>query len=231
MKEQKETKKIFAQGICFDKLFLIFVIGCVFGTYYEEILMFCLNYIRHGIYLWESRQGVIYGPFSPIYGAGAVLMTYVLVSKERKWYQTFLSGALLGGSFEYVISFLQETFIGTVSWDYSNQFLNIHGRTTIPIMIGWGILALIFVKIVYPFISQLIEKIPYHFGKIMTKILVIYMCLNMLISWSALIRQTLRRNGFEPFTVVGEFFDTYFPDDFLKQYFPNMEPRDLQVKK
>lgn len=221
-----EQKKIFAQGICFYKLFLIFVIGSIFGVYYEQILTFVTNYIRYGTILWESRQGVIYGPFSPIYGAGAVLMTYVLASKQRKWYQTFLAGALLGGSFEYMVSFLQETFVGTVSWDYSKQFLNIHGRTTIPIMMAWGALSLFFVKIVYPFLSRQIEKIPYRFGKMMTLILVIYLSLDMLISWSALIRQTFRRNGFEPFTVVGEFFDRYFPDDFLKQYFPNMVPRD-----
>ena len=28
-------KRIFASGLGFDKLFIIFVIGCLFGNYYE----------------------------------------------------------------------------------------------------------------------------------------------------------------------------------------------------
>ena len=38
---KKESKnKIFAKGFCFKKIFIFFIIGCLFGTYYEEILWF-----------------------------------------------------------------------------------------------------------------------------------------------------------------------------------------------
>lgn len=33
-------EKIFAKGYCFAKVFIFFVIGCLIGTYYEEILWF-----------------------------------------------------------------------------------------------------------------------------------------------------------------------------------------------
>ncbi|MBS7021285.1 MAG: putative ABC transporter permease [Firmicutes bacterium] len=217
-----KEKKIFAKGLSFYKLFILFVIGCVVGTYYEQILTLIKHYIKDGSFVWEYRRGVIYGPFSPIYGAGTVLMIYILAKKKREWYQTFLYGSILGGAFEYAISFLQETFIGTVSWDYSSQLLNINGRTTVPIMIFWGVCSVLLVHFIYPWISNMIEKIPYDIGMMVSRVLLVFLILDMLISWSALIRQTLRRNHIKPFTVIGEFFDTYYPDEYLKKYFPNM---------
>lgn len=222
----KEKKEVFAHGLCFQKLFLLFVIGCVVGTYYEQILYLFQHYFKTGELLWASRRGVIYGPFSPIYGAGIVLITALLGKKQRPWYQTFLLGALIGGGFEYIISFLQEIFVGTISWDYSGHFLNFHGRTSVPIMICWGTAIMFYMHLVYPKLSSWIEKIPIDFGTIMVRILAVYLCFDMTLSWSALLRQNMRRNDIGPFTFVGEFFDRYYPDEFLKQYFPNMVVRD-----
>lgn len=231
-KSQEKNKEVttFAKGICFQKLFIIFIIGCIFGNYYEMILNLVKHYLRDGSIFWEVRRGVIYGPFSPIYGAGAVLMTYFLVDRNHKWYQTLIYGSLLGGLAEYIIGFLQETFIGTISWDYSSYFLNINGRTTIPIMLIWGILCLIFVKFIYPPISNLIEKIPINPGKTIFNICVIVLSLDMAISWTALIRQYLRRNDIPAFTIVGEFYDKVYTDERLKRAFPNMEIPESKVK-
>ena len=57
----------------------------------------------------------------------------------------------LGGGFEYLCSLFQEKVFGTVSWDYSHQMFNIGGRTSLKYMIIWGVLALIVVKVIYPF--------------------------------------------------------------------------------
>ena len=158
-----ENKK-FASGMCFYKMFWIFLVGCVFGAYYEEILNLVIHFHYHHELVWQLRRGVIYGPISPIYGMGAVLMIAILGRKKRPDYQTIFYGALLGGGFEYLISFLQETFLGTVSWDYTNEFLNINGRTTIPYAFVWGLLALLLVKVVYPLISNIVESFHIKFG-------------------------------------------------------------------
>ena len=219
------TSVVFAQGLCKQKLFLIFLIGSIIGAYYEQILHLIGMYIKTNTIVWEYRRGVIYGPFNVIYGFGAVIMTLLFVPKNYKWYQIILYGALLGGGVEYIVSFLQETFTHTTSWDYSERFLNINGRTTIPYMIIWGIFSLIFVKYLYPFVSKLIESIPYSIGTIFTKIMLIFMIFNMVISWSAIIRQTLRRNNVPPITNIGKFYDKYYPDEYLAKYFPNMVPK------
>lgn len=215
-------KEVFAKGFCFKKAFLLFVVGCIVGNYYEQILNLVTHYLADGSIFWEYRRGVIYGPFSPIYGAGAVLFVYFLTRKPLSNLKTILYGSLIGGGFEYLVSFFQEMFVGTTSWNYSTYFLNINGRTTIPYMLGWGLAAFFLVKKFYPWFSNLIEKIPFKIGNIIYKSLLVFLILDMLISWTALLRQNLRRNNIPPFTIVGEVYDTIYPDEVLHKYFPNM---------
>lgn len=222
LKKLFKRDQVFAKGICFDKLFIIFLIASVIGSLYEQLLNLFLVYSETGELVWEYRRGVIYGPFNVIYGFGAVLIIYLLADKKHKWYETILYGALLGGGIEYLIGFLQETFTQTISWDYSHKLLNINGRITLEYMFLWGFLAFLLVRYLYPFISKRIEKIPYKLGTLLTRILLIFMIINMLISWGAIIRQTLRRNHVPAFTPIGEFFDKHYDDEFLSKYFPNM---------
>lgn len=218
-----KQEKRFAEGICFWKLFWIFLIGSIFGAYYEQILNLFVHYHYHHELVWQLRRGVIYGPISPIYGAGAVLFTILLMRQEKTSTKIFFQGALIGGAFEYLISFLQETFLGTISWDYSGEFLNINGRTTIPYMIVWGLLALLFARVVYPLISHIIENFPKSFGRHFSKVLLILLILDFVISWGALFRQMFRHKGMEPITFVGEFFDKHYGDEVLKKYYTNMK--------
>lgn len=217
-------KRIFAEGLSLEKLVFIFVIGCAVGTYYEQILNFAKHYLEDGSIVWESRRGVIYGPFNPLYGAGIVFMAVVLNKKDRPWYLTLLYGSLLGGAFEYFTSLFQEIFVGTTSWDYTGYFLEIGGRTTIPFMIVWGLGGMFFAYVVYPFISSQIERIPYNLGMFLTKAMVIFFIINCLISWTAIFRQTQRRQGKEPYTIVGKIYDHVYTDEFLEKYYPNMKP-------
>lgn len=210
----------FAEGLCFKKLFFIFLIGSVIGTIYEDLLI----YFRDGV--WMTHRGVIYGPFNVIYGFGAVVMVYVLLRKSYNWWQTFILAALLGGIVEYTISFLQEFFTHTRSWDYSGMFLSLNGRTTVPIMLIWGVAGLVLVKVLYPFLSNLIEKIPVRIGDALFAGLVVFMALDMLVSWTAIIRQTLRHNHIPPLTPIGQFCDEVYHDEYLEHYFPNMVHRD-----
>ena len=81
----EKEDKIFAKGLCFSKLFIFFVFGCVFGTYYEELIYF-FKYKQ-----WSSRQGLMIGPFNPIYGIPAVILLIVLArkNKERGIFKTY----------------------------------------------------------------------------------------------------------------------------------------------
>lgn len=211
----------FAEGMNLKKLFWVFVIGCIFGTYYEELLTVVYSLITDGVFYWSPRRGVLWGPFSPIYGFGAAFMTLALIGKNDKWYVSFLKAALIGGIFEYMVSFFQEVFLHTVAWDYSGFFLNIGGRTTVPYMVAWGALGVVFVHFVYPTIEHMIESIPKKKGEVLTKVLMIFLAFDIVISWSAIARQTLRHMDKEPITFIGEFYDKYFTDEYLHRHFPN----------
>lgn len=226
--DDKNQPKPFAHGVCFRKMFFIFLIGSVIGSIYEELLFVVTTWFKTGTPDFALRQGVIYGPFNVIYGFGAVIMCLVLVTKKRSDLKVFLISAILGGLIEYFLSLGQEIVTHTVSWNYSDKFLNIGGRTTIPYMVVWGLLGLLFVKYVYPFFSDLIEKIPPKPGEMIFRFMLVFMVLDMALSWTALIRQTLRHNHVPPFTPIGEFYDSYYTDEFLQRYYPNMEHRDLK---
>jgi uncharacterized membrane protein len=222
--KEKEMKK-FAPGFCWQKMFLVFVIGCIFGALFEEIYhLFKLIYLQKPLF-WEYHRGVIYGPFSPIYGFGALLMTQILAKKERPDWQTYLYSCLLGGGVEYLLSYLQELATGTVSWDYRGMFLNINGRTNIPYMLVFGLLGLIFVKYVYPFISKSIESLSPKFGQIMVNILVVFLSIDALVSWTALYREEKRNEGIPAKTKIDKLYDKYYTDEFLDQYFHNRKKK------
>lgn len=219
----KSDNRVFAEGMSFSKMFIIFVIGSFIGVLHENIWGCIKHLYRTGTFFWPSHKGVIYGPFNPLYGAGIVFIIYILGKKKTKPLKTFLYGALLGGAIEYIVSFLMELVLGVASWDYSTYFLNINGRTTIPYMIFWGFASMILVHWIYPFLSKWIEKIPYKIGQSLLIILVIFMTLDMIVSWTALGRATLRNKGYEPFTFIGEFYDKVYPDEFLKTIYTNMK--------
>lgn len=216
-------KEVFTKGLSFKKIFIIFAIGSFFGAVYEELLVITKQIFNGLPLMWEYHRGVIYGPFNPLYGLGTICFIILLGRKKLSNLKVFLYSGLFGGFIEYFICLLQEIFIGTVSWDYSNHFLNINGRTTIPFMMVWGLLGLILIKIIYPFLSKAIDRIPVHFGNIFFKCLVILLSLDMLISWTALFRQEQRAKGKKPFTIIGEFYDKVYTDEFLSKYFSNMK--------
>ena len=110
-----------------------------------------------------SRSSLIYGTFSVVWGFGAALLTVMLAGlADRPDRVIFLAGALLGGFYEYMCSVFTELVFGTVFWDYSDMPLNIGGRTNVLFMIFWGILSVVWIKILYPRLSALFEKIPPH---------------------------------------------------------------------
>jgi uncharacterized membrane protein len=213
-KQKKEEK--FAEGFCFNKVFLIYVIGCMIGTYYEEILTFC----RSG--QWLSRQGIIYGPFNPVYGAGFLAFTVLLCRNlKRKWWLTYIYSCLIGGVTETISSLIGEYVFQANAWDYSDKFLNIAGRTTIPYMLFWGAGGLIFIKLVYPALSKFIELLPKRIGDLVMPSFLIFVLLSHVVSYTALFRYGTRAEGKAPSNAVEKLLDEHFDDKLMKQYYDN----------
>lgn len=215
--EKSEEKPVFAKGMCLDKIIWIFLI-CAFGGDIIETL-----YCRITAGVWMSRSSVIYGPFSLVWGIGAALLTMVLqrlAGKDDRY--VFISGAILGGVFEYMCSVFTEVFFGTTFWDYSWMPFNIGGRTNLLYCIFWGIIAVVWIKICYPRLSTWIEKIPLVTGKVVTWLFLILMICNALISAMAMIRYTQRQKESVASNVIEEFLDNEYPDALVEKIWPNM---------
>ena len=196
------------------RIFWVFVIGSVFGFFAE--MTYALVYTR----TLEIRKGLIYGPFIQIYGIGAVAY-YILISKVKDPKKAFFSGMIMGGTLEYLCSFFQEIFFGTISWDYSNMFFNLNGRTSMLYCVYWGIIAVIFLKIVYPMFEK-IDYLIYKKGiRIFTVFFILFMIYDITISCMAGNRQKERRNQIPPKNIVDEFLDNTYPDELLDSVYNN----------
>ena len=208
----------FAFGLCYSKLFWIFMVGNVVGFVLETL------YALVTTHEFQVRVGLVFGPFIPVYGLGAVAITLLLSRMySQKDIMIFLASMFIGGGFEYLCSFVQQAVFGTVSWEYSDSPLNIGGRTNLMFSFFWGILGMLWVKDLYPAMSRIIQKIPKRVGRPLTVIFTVLMVIDVLLSAGAVYRRSERVNHVPATNAVQEFFDTYFPDSYLDFIFPHMQ--------
>ena len=164
------------------------------------------------------------GPFIPVYGFGAVAITLFLYHMyNQKDSMIFLASMVIGGGFEYLCSFLQQLMFGTVSWEYSDSAFNLGGRTNLMYSFFWGILGLIWVKDLYPLFSRNIQKIPKKVGRPLTVAVTLFMAADIALSAGAVYRESQRINNIPATNAVQEFFDEWFPDEFLDIIYPHMQ--------
>lgn len=196
------------------KIFWVFLIGSIIGCIVETLVGIIFDHS------FKIRQGLIYGPFIPVYGIGAI-MYYFIVSRIKDTKKIFILSMFLGGAIEYFCSYFQELCFGTVSWDYSNMFLNIGGRTSLLFCFCWGILGVLFVKFLFP----LLQKIDIYIGnmqfKYITAILVSFMIFNIGISCLAGARQNQRVQKIEADSKMDAFLDKHYPDVVMDNVYSN----------
>lgn len=212
-----ETPDCFAPGCSFYKIVLLFIIGSFLGDIVETI--FCR--VRAGI--WMSRSSLVWGPFSIVWGFAIAAATVLLYRYRNNLDRfLFLMGTVLGGAYEYLCSVLTELVFGTVFWDYSAIPFNLGGRINLLYCFFWGIAAVVWFKILYPWFSEKIEQIPKKAGKTVTWCLIIFMCANMAVSALALIRSNERSQGIPAESSWQQVMDVRFDDARLEKIYPNM---------
>ncbi len=202
-------------------LFWIFMVASVLGLVLEDLF----HVVVYGGY--ESRAGLVWGPFSPIYGVGAVALTLFL----NRFYYThdlviFLIAMVVGAALEYGASWMMETFWHAIAWDYTGTFGSINGRTNFFFGVMWGTLGLFWVRFVLPIIKNVQRKFLGRFeGKLfkaVSMVLVVFMVFNSVVTVLALHREGERTQGIPPRTQIDVVLDQVFPDEWLQQRFHNM---------
>ena len=202
----------------FFNLFWLFVVGCVFGLVVETIY----HYILFGEY--QDRAGFLWGPFSPIYGFGVVIVTVLLNHLWRSnWLLIFCSSAVIGGAFEYFTSWFMQVAFGIRAWNYTGQWLSIDGRTSGKYMFFWGVLGLVWVKLILPRLLALIQRIPWKIRYSLTAICFVLIFIDGVMTLMALDAWYSRMAGIAQNSPVSQFFATYFNDDFMANRFQTMK--------
>ena len=206
----------------FFNLFWIFVVACFAGLLVE--IVWHMVVVEPGVY--QDRAGLLYGPFSPIYGVGAVLMTVALNRfHEKSPIIIFLVSAVIGGAFEYFVSWFMEVAFGIVAWDYSGTFLNINGRTNFMFMCIWGVLGLIWVKLATPLLLKLINKIPWNWRYVVTSVCTVLMVIDCVLTLSAFdcwYKRAADAIDYEHQTAIEEFCNENYDDEFMTNRFQSM---------
>lgn len=206
-----------AHGVPLYQLFWVFFLASYLGCLAETAFMF----LTRGEL--QNRSGVLYGPFSLVWGLGAVLFTLCFCRRSgRSGWQIFLLGSLLGAAYEYACSWLQEVLFGACFWDYSHLPFNINGRVNLIFSLFWGAAALLWVRWLYPWLADLIRLIPSRFSRGLTRAAAVFLALDILLTAGALSRMDARGHGLPPANRVEVFLDRRFPDSRLLSTFSNL---------
>ena len=99
------------------------------------------------------NRGFFTGPWLPIYGSGAALITIAVgsvSSYESSYGTTFIISFVLCGTLEYLASYYMERRFHARWWDYSQKPMNLHGRIWIGNLVLFGLGGVIVVKFVNP---------------------------------------------------------------------------------
>lgn len=159
LKKCEEANKQNDEKITLKKVLLYFIIYSFLGFVVETIY----GALTKGVV--ESRQSCLIGPFCCIYGLGAMIMIPGLQKFKKSNWALFIAGAIEGSAIEYVVSWVGEIFFQIKWWDYSNLPLNINGRICILYGVFWGLLALVLMRFINPYIDYIIDKVPSKVSK------------------------------------------------------------------
>ena len=143
---EKEQK---TDSLCY--LFLIFLTGCLVGWIYEEIFY----WVTEGMML---NRGILYGPWLPIYGVGA-LSIYAMKPVKKQPFLLFLLCAAVSGIVEYIIGYAGLHFFGLRLWDYRGLLLNIDGIVCLRSVLSFALMGLIFHYRLEPAAERMVKKL------------------------------------------------------------------------
>ena len=203
----------------FFNLFWIFVVCCVLGIVVE--VAYHMIVVEPGVY--QNRTGMLWGQFSPIYGFGAVLMTIALNRfHNRNIAMIFLVSAVIGGAFEFFVSWFMEVAFGVTAWDYTGTFMSIGGRTNFMFMCMWGTLGVAWIRFCLPRMLKLVNMIPWKWRYSITTVAAALMIFNGAMTLIALDCWAERLAGVEPDNAITRYCAEHFDDEWMTNRFQTM---------
>ena len=171
----------------------------------------------------QNRQGMLFGPFTPVYGGGAVI--FALLSplvKNLSTASTFWAAAVTGTAVEYLWSVAQERLFGVVFWNYNHLPFQLHGRVNLLFSLFWGLLGLVFWRWVWPWFQKAYDSLPRSNTAWLGLALALLLTGTALWSSAVLLRYDQRRHAVAAYSPLSAYLDRIWPDEALAAHFPAM---------
>lgn len=135
------------------------------------------------------NSGFLHGPMCPIYGVGCMVIDTLLVPIAapigKRLLIVLLLGMVLSDIVEYATSFLMEKLFNTRWWDYSNNFLNLHGRICFKHTLYWAIFTFFYVYIIAPLYDYMLTFIPQNVRTIAVFIILVIFLVDLTLTVKA----------------------------------------------
>ena len=158
-------------------LFLLFMIYSFIGWVIEVIDVAIIN-------RKVMDRGFLIGPYLPIFGVGAILITLILSKYSNDIFVLFIMSCFLGATLEYVTSYIMEKIFNTRWWDYSNHKFNLNGRVCFKTTIAFGILGIILIKVLNPFFTSIVSMLSSVIMNILVIVLALIFIVDVIVSFS-----------------------------------------------
>ena len=192
----------------FFKYFLVFILYSFLGWCMEVILGLITN-------KKFVNRGFLIGPYCPIYGYGMLLIVFLLKNYTDIPLVLFILAMVICMVLEYLTSYFMELIFKARWWDYSNKKFNINGRVCLRNSLCFGLLAILLVYFINPFILDILNEINPIVINILTFILLVIFILDNVISYTIInsFSSTVKKSTFDNTEEITK----YVKEEFLKR--------------
>lgn len=160
-------------------LFLLFMIYSFVG-WIIEMLVVAMQIGRF------TARGFLIGPYLPIFGIGAILITLLLSNYSNDVFVLFIMSAFLGALLEYVVSYTFEKIFHARWWNYEKDRFNLNGRVCLSTTIGFGILGVMLIMFFNPMFLGILGNIEDKTLNIVSIILAIIFTIDVIVSFTTI---------------------------------------------
>lgn len=151
----------------FLNVFYLFVIYSFLGWVIETTFVSIKQ--KHPVNI-----GFLDGPFSPIYGFGALLIIFFVSPFQNNLFFLFIFSIITASILEYLTSFIFEKIFNVTWWNYSKEPLNLHGRICLEASLYWGLLSVLLLIFIHPKVIPLVTFFSHKVGLTGIVIFLIY---------------------------------------------------------
>ena len=160
--------------------FMLFIIYAFLGWIMECILGLIQNHKF-------VNRGFLIGPYCPIYGVGVVIVTLLLSRFSNNIILLFISSTILCGILEYFTGYLMEKIFNARWWDYTDKKFNINGRVCLEYLLAFGVICVLVISFVNPWIFDKLYLIPKNILHILAGSLLIIYLIDTCISFKVIL--------------------------------------------